>query len=124
MNSPFKFLDIYTREDRDIFFGREREIDELYHRVFESKILLVYGLSGTGKSSLIQCGLANRFQETDWFSLNIRRGKNIIESMNEVIQATVVTPIEDIALTSTGFLKSIRSLFLDYYKPVYFRYKK
>jgi hypothetical protein len=27
--SPFKFLDSYTREDRDIFFGREREIEEL-----------------------------------------------------------------------------------------------
>jgi hypothetical protein len=48
MKSPFKFLDSYTKEDRDIFFGREREIEELYHRVFESKIMLVYGVSGTG----------------------------------------------------------------------------
>jgi hypothetical protein len=27
MKSPFKFLDSYTKEDRDIFFGREREIE-------------------------------------------------------------------------------------------------
>jgi Cdc6-like AAA superfamily ATPase len=51
MKSPFKFLDSYTREDRAIFFGRDKEISELYRRVFESKIPLVYGVSGTGKSS-------------------------------------------------------------------------
>ena len=27
--SPFKFLDSYTKEDRDIFFGRDQEIEEL-----------------------------------------------------------------------------------------------
>lgn len=63
LKSPFKFLDSYTREDREIFFGREQEINELYRHVFESKILLVYGISGTGKSSLIYCGLANKIQE-------------------------------------------------------------
>jgi hypothetical protein len=37
MKSPFKFIASYTREDREIFFGREQEINELYRRVFESK---------------------------------------------------------------------------------------
>lgn len=59
IKSPFKFLDSYTIEDREIFFGRDQEITELYRRVFESKILLVYGASGTGKSSLVNCGLAS-----------------------------------------------------------------
>ena len=49
MNSPFKFLDSYTKEDKDIFFGREQEIEELYQKVFENKTLLVYGVSGIGK---------------------------------------------------------------------------
>ena len=52
-HSPFKFLDSYTKEDREIFFGREKEIDEIYSRVFQSKLLLVYGASGTGKTSTI-----------------------------------------------------------------------
>jgi hypothetical protein len=34
---PIKIIDSYTKEDKDIFFGREREIEELYHQVFESK---------------------------------------------------------------------------------------
>jgi len=27
MKSPFKFLDSYTKDDREIFFGRDREIE-------------------------------------------------------------------------------------------------
>ena len=80
MKSPFKFLDSYTRDDRDIFFGREREIEEMYQKVFESRILLVYGISGTGKTSLIDCGLANKFEESDWLPVTVRRGANIIDS--------------------------------------------
>ena len=67
-DSPFKFLDSYTREDKEIFFGRDREIEEMYQKVFEGKILLVYGISGTGKTSLINCGLANKFEDSDWLS--------------------------------------------------------
>jgi len=47
--SPFKFLDSYTKEDHDIFFGRETEVEELYQKVFESKILLVCGVAGKVK---------------------------------------------------------------------------
>lgn len=81
--SPFKFLDQYNKEDREIFFGREREIDELYRRLFESKILLVYGESGTGKSSLVSCGLMSKFRESDCLPIYIRRSDNILESISD-----------------------------------------
>jgi len=120
MKSPFKFLDSYTKDDRDIFFGRDREIEELYQRVFESKLLLVYGVSGTGKSSLIHCGLANKFQETDWLPLVIRRGGNIIENMASAIRSASLSDQRSKFSTAGDFRKGVRSLYLDYYKPVYF----
>ncbi len=120
MKSPFKFLDSYTKDDRDIFFGRSREIEELYQRVFESKLLLVYGVSGTGKSSLIHCGLANKFQETDWLPLIIRRGSNIIRSMANAINLVSITTSESEISTPSQFRKGVRSLYLDHYKPVFF----
>src|ERR1035437_5092973 len=86
MKSPFKFLDSYTKEDREIFFGREKEIEELYRRLFESKVLLVYGESGTGKSSLVNCGLINKLHETQHLTIYIRRSDNILESLSEAIQ--------------------------------------
>ena len=86
MKSPFKFLDSFTKEDKEIFFGRDKETEELYHKIFESKILLVYGVSGTGKSSLINCGLVSKFSESDWLPVNVRRGWNIVESLEKAIR--------------------------------------
>src|SRR4051812_4986358 len=82
---PFKFLDSYKREDKDFFFGRIEEIESLYQMIFQTRILLIYGTSGTGKTSLIQCGLANKFQTYDWLALNIRRGSNIISSLDKAL---------------------------------------
>ncbi len=120
MKSPFKFLDSYTKDDRNIFFGRDREIEELYQRVFDSKLLLVYGVSGTGKSSLIHCGLANKFQETDWLPLVIRRGGNIIERMASAIKTASITEQQNKFTSPGDFKKGVRSLYLDHYKPVFF----
>jgi WD40 repeat protein len=115
IKSPFKFLDSFTLADRDIFFGREQEITELYRRVFESKILLVYGVSGTGKSSLINCGLASRFDESDWLPLNVRRGNNIIESLEDAFNKQAIRPIKK----KLSFTEKLQSVYLDHFKPVW-----
>jgi len=120
MKSPFKFLDSYTKDDHDIFFGRDHEIEELYQKVFESRLLLVYGVSGTGKSSLIHCGLANKFQETDWLPLVIRRGGNIVESMASAVKAASISEQQNKFASPGDFKKGVRSLYLDHYKPVFF----
>ncbi|MEZ4897233.1 MAG: ATP-binding protein [Saprospiraceae bacterium] len=75
IRSPFKFLDPYTLKDRKIFFGRSQEIETLYKMAFQTDIMLIYGRSGTGKTSLVQCGLGNRFNESDWFDIFVRKAK-------------------------------------------------
>jgi len=114
--SPFKFLDSYTSEDRAIFFGREREITELYRRIFESKILLVYGISGTGKSSLVNCGLASRFDDSDWLPVSVRRGSNIIDNLDEAFNKQAITPLKK----NLSVSEKLHSIYLDHFKPVYF----
>lgn len=115
VKSPFKFLDSYTISDREIFFGRDQEITDLYRKVFESKILLIYGVSGTGKSSLINCGLASKFDESDWLPLNVRRGNNIVESFEDAINKQAISPIKKNATVT----EKLQSVYLDYFKPVY-----
>jgi WD40 repeat protein len=122
--SPFKFLDSYSKEDRNIFFGRDKEIEELYSRIFESKILIIYGISGTGKSSLINCGLANKFNDSDWLPVNIRRGININQSLFDGLSRSSLTngPLEKSSASGTAkndIVKVIRSIYLDNFKPVY-----
>jgi WD40 repeat protein/energy-coupling factor transporter ATP-binding protein EcfA2 len=122
--SPFKFLDSFTKDDRDIFFGRDKEIEELHTRVFESKILLVYGTSGTGKSSLINCGLANRFSDSDWLPVDIRRGTDINRSLFEALFKSSLTRSLFEKINASGsskynLEKLLRSVYLDHFRPVF-----
>lgn len=125
--SPFKFLDPYTKNDKDIFFGRNTEIDQLYKMVFETDLILVYGESGTGKTSLIQCGLANRFLPADWKDIYIRRNDNINQSLWEALDKNAKTPIppytpfeKDLKKDSPHpIVKAVESVFLDHFKPIF-----
>jgi hypothetical protein len=115
LKNPFKFLDSYTKEDTEIFFGREKEVEELYQKIFNGKLLVVYGSSGTGKTSLIQCGLAGKFQESDWMPILVRRGDNINNSFEQVLKSIALTPLKE----KSTFTSGLRSVYLDFFKPVY-----
>ena len=114
--SPFKFLDSFDKEDITEFFGRDDETKLLFQKTFESNLLLVYGLSGTGKTSLVRCGLYNMFADTDWLPLLIRRDQDIIESLHQSIEQAAV---EKEPLKGQPIRKQIHSLYLDYYKPIF-----
>ncbi len=64
-DDPFHYLDWYPEKDAEIFFGRGREIRDLYDRVTApdgDPIILLYGQSGVGKSSLLAAGLLPRLK--------------------------------------------------------------
>jgi hypothetical protein len=115
INSPFKFLDSYDRDDKNIFFGREQETAELYDRVFETNLVVLYGASGTGKSSLINCGLSNEFEPSDWLPIFIRRRDSIMDSWRSELQKIAIKKMPE----DTSIIDLLRSVYLDYFKPVY-----
>jgi hypothetical protein len=122
--SPFKFLDSYEEKDRDIFFGRERETETLYEALSGVKHLLVYGPSGAGKTSLVECGLRNQFSDADWFALTIRRGSNMTASVFAGINDALRTKMELDGNQlpqdeSIGFGHAIENLFAERYQPIY-----
>src|SRR5262249_23331637 len=55
---PYKGLAPYEAEDAELFFGRERLVDELVARLHETSLLAIVGASGSGKSALRRAGLA------------------------------------------------------------------
>jgi len=114
MKSPFKFLDAFTLKDKDSFFGRDQEINALYSIVFKTPMLLVYGLSGTGKTSLIQCGLANRFDGPDWYPVFIRRNDNINTSTATVMRNALGNLAKDNLAENVSVLlrKTLRPVYL------------
>ena len=107
--SPFKFLDAYGKADRAIFFGRDDEIEDLYEMVYQSNLTLVYGQSGTGKTSLIKCGLANRFKASDWLDVYIRRKDNINTSLLEALTKLRELRQRDSGSSLQSRLKKLRS---------------
>ncbi|MEM9291052.1 MAG: WD40 repeat domain-containing protein [Acidobacteriota bacterium] len=63
--SPFKHLHWFEREDAEIFFGRGQEIRDLYKattRPGGAPIVLLFGMSGVGKSSLLAAGVLPRLE--------------------------------------------------------------
>ncbi|MBI4705422.1 MAG: ATP-binding protein, partial [Deltaproteobacteria bacterium] len=78
--SPFKFLDAYERDDRDIFFGRDAEIEDVRSRYYRSRVVTVYGESGAGKTSLVQCGLANAVPAEDADFIAVRSNVDPLQS--------------------------------------------
>ncbi|MEM6717671.1 MAG: ATP-binding protein, partial [Bacteroidota bacterium] len=80
-SSPFNYLSPYEKEDKQIFFGRTDEVDEIFNLYKTTNLVILYGKSGTGKTSLAQCGLANKFN--DWKSITIRRKNDFVESFFE-----------------------------------------
>jgi WD40 repeat protein len=63
--SPFRHLSWFTAEHAEVFFGRGYQVREVYEQVTDSSgppILLLYGASGVGKSSLLDAGLVPRLE--------------------------------------------------------------
>lgn len=120
-NSPFKFLDSFKKGDSNLYFGREEETQEIYQKVFKSNLLLVYGASGTGKTSLIQCGLASQFNEDNWFSVYIKRQSDINTTTITSIIKSSITKIDGRHLdeNKSEICQRIEGLYFDHFKPIY-----
>ncbi len=69
---PYKFLDYYTEDDRQLFFGREHEIDLLASKILTHRNFLLYGKSGVGKSSLVRAGLLPALKDMGHHAFVIR----------------------------------------------------
>ena len=98
-----------------MFFGRDEEIESLYRLLGETRLVLVYGQSGTGKTSLVQSGLTKKFSPTNWLPLTVRRGDDIGAALGQTLSAAAITPIPP----GTGTVEAIRSVFLDHLRPVF-----
>ena len=62
--SPYKGLAYFgdSEHDRRFFFGRERESELVAANLMASRLTVLYGPSGVGKSSLLRAGVARRLR--------------------------------------------------------------
>jgi WD40 repeat protein len=62
---PYKGLTPFEDSDLDalLFFGRERESEVISANLIASRITILYGPSGVGKSSVLRAGVAHRLRQ-------------------------------------------------------------
>ena len=89
----------YQEEDHLTFYGREKEVENLLQIIQKNKLITLTGVSGSGKTSLINAGLIPRLKKgflgqagKEWSICKFRPGVNPIENMIA-------------ALTNSGILK-------------------
>ncbi len=86
--NPFPGLRPFGIEESHLFFGREGQSEEVLRQLSEHRFVAVIGASGSGKSSLMYCGLVPILHGgfitkagSRWQIITTRPGNNPIENM-------------------------------------------
>ncbi len=112
--NPFPGLRPFLPEESDLFFGREGESEEVLRKLLKNRFVTVMGASGTGKSSLIYCGVlprVNRLGDNTtslWKILTFRPGNDPIGNLTEALALAVPenNDIESVKKTIASILAS------------------
>lgn len=70
--NPWPGLAAFTAANREFFYGREAEIAEIFRRVRRQMLTVLFGVSGLGKTSLLQAGLLPKLGGTPFHPILIR----------------------------------------------------
>lgn len=95
--NPFPGLRPFRPDESDLFFGRENESREVLSRLARNRFITVIGASGSGKSSLIYCGVipglesVGNKQGGGWKVLNMRPGNDPLGNLAETFVAATGT---------------------------------
>ncbi len=71
-DNPWPGLLSFSEQDSAFFKGRDRETDELFQLVMRERLTVLFGISGLGKSSLLQAGLFPRLRPENVFPVYLR----------------------------------------------------
>jgi hypothetical protein len=93
----FNVLQPQVAADLPLFMGRKQEVEDLYAMTRNNRLLLLYGQPRVGKTSLIQCGLANRMEAVPGELFVHRRGAggmlpSLVESLRTEIASLTNKP--------------------------------
>ena len=83
---PWPALLSFREDDQRYFGGREEEVEALYRRIGASRLTLLFGLSGLGKTSLLRAGLFPRLRGEHYFPvyIRLRYGKDLPTPLEQI----------------------------------------
>jgi len=118
--NPFPGLRPFTVDECHLYFGREGQVDEILLKLATHRFVCVMGYSGSGKSSLMSCGLVPvlyggfvSHSSPHWHVIITRPGTSPIENLAEsVVQYMVQNKriqLEDIPVYRAIIISVLRS---------------
>ena len=113
LSNPFRELVAFSTKDSNLFFGRNNEIIDTLERIYRHPNSVLFGESGTGKTSLIKAGLISKLIDEQFIVVYIRCGETPIDSIKlEIIDALRKNgyPYVDFLLATIQFPNFIYSL--------------
>ena len=116
---PYLGLDAFKEDDKDVFFGRNTQVEAMLKILKEQRLLAVVGPSGSGKSSLVFAGLLPKLQtgampgSADWrYFKRIVPGQEPLQDLARLVQPPEVEAEEWINQQVQAFLQSTSHLTL------------
>ena len=92
LKNPFPGLRPFHEDEQHLFFGRESQIDTMIDELSATRFLAVVGGSGSGKSSLVNCGLKPALRRgmmssagTSWRMAQFRPGSDPIKVLAKAL---------------------------------------
>lgn len=90
--NPFPGLRPFREDEETLFFGRESQVDAMVDRLAATHFLAVVGTSGSGKSSLVNCGLVPALHRglmagagSAWRVASLRPGNRPVAALAEAL---------------------------------------
>jgi hypothetical protein len=114
MRSRYPGTKPYTDKESDIFFGRQKEINELFRTVVFEKISILHSFPGAGKTSVLQAGVIPLLKSSNQFEIiyiDIPQYKKSNIELSETIKKNF-----GISANSLSFIDKL------IYEPDYFWY--
>ena len=130
ISNPFPGLRSFEEDENILFFGREKQVDDLIRKLRKNRFLGVIGTSGSGKSSLVKSGLLPSLYGgfmagagSNWRTVTFRPGinpiGNLAKALNKsgdgILDKIGVESVEYSDLIETTLRRSNQGL-VEYYK--------
>ncbi len=77
---PYKGPQSYGIQDASLFFGRDREAEQLLSKILSSRFTLLHAQSGAGKTSLLNARIIPQLEQRGWIPVRILPQNDPIES--------------------------------------------
>ena len=120
--NPYVGSKPFEENDKDYFFGREREWRDLLARVISRRVVVFYAQSGAGKSSLINARLLPGLRRTGFASLNVGRvSGELADCVESVDNIFVISGYNTYYISKKGYNTLIISQKKDIIRSLYLK---